>query len=227
MPQFINYSKNMTIPLPPWLADWQLDEKTGIPFRKAARTVVLDTNKKLLLFQGHEANNQDRKWWFLPGGGVEPGETLRQAACREISEETGFSPNPNQLIGPIIVRDAIIDFSDIICLQQEYFFLYQWNGNSDQDSFGQTEHRNWTGWEQEILDDFTWWDAQALANFPVVKTANGCYLLSDSSASSVIYPEALPDLWTRWQHGWNGQLLHLVDQVDPRTHARIGTKLMD
>ncbi len=35
--------------------------------------------------------------WYLPGGKVEPGETARQAAVRELREETGYQVSPGDL----------------------------------------------------------------------------------------------------------------------------------
>jgi len=37
--------------------------------------------------------------WSVPGGGIEPGERLDQAAVREVREETGLEVEPVALIG--------------------------------------------------------------------------------------------------------------------------------
>lgn len=41
----------------------------------------------------------DNGCWGLPGGGVEPGESVRAAVAREVREETGLDVEPVRLIG--------------------------------------------------------------------------------------------------------------------------------
>ncbi|MBI4098293.1 MAG: NUDIX hydrolase [Candidatus Levybacteria bacterium] len=49
--------------------------------RKAAGCIILRNNSILLL------HRIDKDWWEVPGGKSEEGETLEQAAIREIKEE--------------------------------------------------------------------------------------------------------------------------------------------
>ena len=42
--------------------------------------------------------------WFIPGGGAEPGETLRETAVRELHEETGLVPSgPLEMVGHALI----------------------------------------------------------------------------------------------------------------------------
>jgi 8-oxo-dGTP diphosphatase len=54
-------------------------------------SVILERDYKYLLVQ--EAKEEARGLWNLPGGRVEVGESLEEAAFREVKEETGYSVN--------------------------------------------------------------------------------------------------------------------------------------
>src|SRR4051794_1810689 len=49
------------------------------------RGVVIDGARRILLVQHSYVRG-----WHLPGGGVEPGETMREALARELTEEANI-----------------------------------------------------------------------------------------------------------------------------------------
>jgi 8-oxo-dGTP diphosphatase len=54
-----------------------------------AYTVLVDkTGEKVLMVKNR---GEDGSYFTLPGGAVEEGETLQEAAIREVKEETGFT----------------------------------------------------------------------------------------------------------------------------------------
>ena len=63
--------------------------------------VCLVDGERILLA---EHVKRGHRHWLLPGGGVEPGESLAETATREMREETGYSIEPGRLL---IVCEAI------------------------------------------------------------------------------------------------------------------------
>ncbi len=73
----------------------QLDAASSSPiFRIGVFALIFDDEGRILL--GHR---RDVDWWNLPGGGMEAGETVDEALCREVREETGLEVEIGQLVG--------------------------------------------------------------------------------------------------------------------------------
>lgn len=67
-------------------------------------SVIIDSGRVLLGKRRHPPSAGE---WSIPGGRLEVGETVRQAAVREAREETGLLVEPQELLGVFerIVRD--------------------------------------------------------------------------------------------------------------------------
>ena len=59
---------------------------------------VMLVNEDGKVFVGRRIDNKEGDWWQMPQGGVDPGEDLRDAALRELGEETGAGPEHVALI---------------------------------------------------------------------------------------------------------------------------------
>lgn len=163
----------------------------GLPYRRAARVLLVDEHDRVLLVRGHDVDQPERSWWFTVGGGLEPGESTRQGAVREVFEETGLRLDPDALLGPVLTREAIFDFAAQRCRQDEEIFLARVPGDTVLATGG------WTELEASVLDEMRWWSLAELAEVRIE-----------------VFPAGLPELVRPLLSGWDGVTRHLGLQHD-------------
>src|SRR5258707_6971281 len=71
----------------------------------AASAIVLNQEGKILL-----QLRSDTHVWALPGGAMEIGETIGQAAVRETKEETGLDVEPEYIVGVYTNPNHVVGF---------------------------------------------------------------------------------------------------------------------
>ena len=86
--------------------------------RPAARVLLIDDQNRLLLLC---ARFSEGEVWIMPGGTLEPGETIEQAAARQLWEETGVQ---SAELGPCVwTRVHQFEWGGTRYEQHERFFV--------------------------------------------------------------------------------------------------------
>lgn len=95
--------------------------------------------------------------WITPGGGIDDGETVIQAALRELAEETGLRAKPESLGDLIWVADGRWDWADgqNHHTYVDHFYLLQVEDlELDVSGWTQDEHRD--------VVEHRWWNLSDL-----------------------------------------------------------------
>jgi 8-oxo-dGTP pyrophosphatase MutT (NUDIX family) len=121
----------------------------------AARVLLIDEHDRLLLFRGLDPAEPDIRYWFTPGGGLDPGETFAEAAARELLEETGLRVPPSE-IGEAVHDDVTFFSFDGVHYRQEQRFYVVRARRFEVSTAG------FDAYEADSIDHHHWWSVDEL-----------------------------------------------------------------
>jgi 8-oxo-dGTP pyrophosphatase MutT (NUDIX family) len=159
--------------------------------RRTARVLLVDDADRLLLFSDSDPGLPGSHWWITPGGGVEPGESDREAAVRELREETGLVAGTGDLVGPLARRRVLHGYTDVVVEQDEVFlglvvpaFEVDVSGHTEEERLTMTRHRWWTREELRTTAE-TVWPARLLSLWDLMRTGGPALDLGTQEESTV------------------------------------------
>jgi 8-oxo-dGTP pyrophosphatase MutT (NUDIX family) len=121
--------------------------------RRAARVLVVDATGRVLMLRGRDPADPTRPYWFTVGGGLEPGESVAEAAVRELAEETGLRLPIGEVGEPVWNDVTEFPFDGRRYRQEQSWFLVR-VPSFDVDLSGFDEI------ERATVTEVSWWSSR-------------------------------------------------------------------
>lgn len=133
--------------------------------------LLVDGVGRLLLFRGFDpARPEQGSWWFTVGGGVDEGESLRDAAARELFEETGLALPADSFTGPLYREYAEFSIAGTDYHQDNEFFAVRIDHHD-------VDVTRFTALEMAFVVEHRWWSLDELR-----------------TTTETVYPQCLAEL---------------------------------
>lgn len=126
--------------------------------RETARVVLVNAkNEIFLLLTEFDPEVKLPPRWLTPGGGIDEGETVIEAAVRELQEETGLEIDPNRLETFLGSFEGTWQWGDGV--NHHSFVDHVYISNVPDFQLDKTK---WTTDEHRDILEFRWWSLDEL-----------------------------------------------------------------